>query len=214
MKNVKKNLTFLVFVAGMVYGQTTTTQSTPPLGLSATGNCSQLQQAATLTIRNSSSQPVLAYVIHVSKFCIERNELERHDFFFKDQAFLPGATFTKQLGVPGTESQTAQVSGAPLEATVLFVQFADGTTYGDQTVGKALLSQRQDVVTFLQQLQAASNDQQTFSSILSQQQTPSTSLWVVSQHLNMIMVDSGMQAVVADVNKRLQVAQQRQNIMN
>ena len=117
------------------------------------------------------------------------------------------------MKIHGKEIEGVEPQKAPLDARTLFVQFADGSKWGDPSVGDALLSQRTTVQDFLERLKGASGDSQAFLAILKEDQTPATSVWATREHLNLLLQQSDLKAVVNNVNERLAIAHQRQSFL-
>jgi hypothetical protein len=76
---------------------------------------------------NVTSQEILAYVVN---FTNPHYTILEHDYYFKPNGVLPGALEHMHNFDPNHQAQ------------VLWVQFVDGTEWGDHTVGQNLLNQR------------------------------------------------------------------------
>src|SRR5579885_3615609 len=156
-----KHLLTVALFSAVAFGQSA------PLSLVVTGDCNQTTVPGNLVITNNSNQTILAVVIRIDAYCFQRNELYVHDFFFKQVAFAPNMTVNHRLPTMGSEMKDLpSPPQLPLQATVLYVQFADGTTYGDTAYGKALRSQRPRVIDLLQQVQAASTSLAAVQNVL------------------------------------------------
>jgi hypothetical protein len=157
---------------------------------------------------------VLAYVIAVTNLCFPRHEIYRHDYFFKPVGFAADNTDQWELAPPGTEiSEMASPAKADFQGEVLFVQLADGSTWGSPDAGKELLAQRTEVEKFLKRLNDVAGDEKKFLQILGEKQPTQTSVSAVSGHLGMMEKEGGMQAVVSNVRQRLEIAQERHKLI-
>jgi hypothetical protein len=105
------------------------------------------EHAATFTInlRNVSTKEIIAVVAKVGTFYT----LE-HDHFYKPIGVLPGNVIEM-----GHVENLTLFSKLPLEMRVLFVEFADGSTWGDRQAGEDLLQRRRACGAFLTALQEA-----------------------------------------------------------
>jgi len=104
--------------------------------------------------RNNSSEGILAMVAVVSA-TDEHGKVKRchsnMDYAFKSGVLAPKeARFSCVLTDLYAEGAKAKITS--VEGAVRFVQFDDGTTWGDPDAGKALLAQRQQKLAFLQKL--------------------------------------------------------------
>ncbi len=76
---------------------------------------------------NVTSKEILAYVVNLSN---PHYTILEHDYYFKPHGVQPGALEHMHTFDPNHQAQ------------VLWVQFVDGTEWGDHTVGQNLLNQR------------------------------------------------------------------------
>jgi hypothetical protein len=127
---------------------------TPPIEPGA----SPLPCKAKLSFRNVSRKPIVVSVVnlHVEGECNSGWILtHEEDYFFSDHQFEPGAALTLEPTQRGLQPE--RVANDPertpeATAAVRFVQFADGSTWGDQDEGERVLIMRQEHLRNLNEL--------------------------------------------------------------
>jgi hypothetical protein len=95
--------------------------------------------------KNVTSKEILAYVIEFDS----THTRFSHDYYFKPQGLVPNAL--EDFERPPQSSQKAP----PIPMTggkVLYVQFVDGTEWGDHAVGEPLLNNRQPMERLISQM--------------------------------------------------------------
>ena len=137
----------------------------------------------------------------------------RHDHFFSSKDFAPGKT----IDFPGEDSSVSinpAMKGADPSLTytvkVGFIQFSDGSTWGDPRIGAELKMQRNDILAFYQSLLSSYNagDLQTFIAtantppVSRQHQQLSTAIGE-QKRLQMILAGNGVQGAVEFIKQRL-----------
>ena|ERR1700730_17896405 len=222
-----KLYTLLLLSAMGAFAQTTvqTEDMSPPgspVVFSGTASCSEwmngkeLRSRGTGSVkaRNVSSRQIVAIVAVTKTVCPHAMEdmLYQHDFFFKAHAFAQDLDLDIPLSInEGTDSYDLSAPANPpaSTATLLFVQFDDGSIVGDKEVALNMLGQRTSVQTFLTRLSTASGDKSAFLAILAEEQPPNTSVKDVSRNLNALQKQFGTEATVARVKEALQSAEDR-----
>lgn len=209
-----KKIVLLLLV--LAFASTAYSQLDGPIAISGSMDCTKPEKPGVVTIKNTSQQMVMAYVLAVTNLCFPRQELYRHDFFFKANGFGAGESDQWKLASPGSElkEMTAPLGPPNFEGKVLFVQLADGTTWGDADVGQKLFSQRADVLKFLNRLRDASGDEKKFLQILRGKHPSQTSVSAVAEHIRMMQGQGGTQAAIDNVNQRLRIAEDRGSLLH
>lgn len=121
--------------------------------------CSVASLQKNITMRNTGSRPIVAYVaslrVRTPNGNFEGGNYESDDTF--GALFMPGQSESWPSG-SGTEIRPQPADLKPAtpaaEAQVLFVQFDDGTAFGDRKAGDNLLFRRQQSLESLAQLDA------------------------------------------------------------
>jgi hypothetical protein len=165
--------------------------------------------------RNETSKNVLALVaiIRAAGFRGPGTEmLYRHDFFFKDHGLGPGDTFDipidSNLSMKPFNVTTLK---SHADAELLFLQFDDGSTWGDQTIAESLIAQRGDVEAYLHRLLLTYTDHGDKAFVAALQDAPKAgeSAFAVSQHLLTLYDQFGTPSTVDNVRARLKIASER-----
>jgi len=120
--------------------------------------------------------------------------------------------------VPTADSQesrfdaTAAPTPSHVDVEILFVQFEDGSTWGDSRVIGKLRVRRQKIESVLNRLASASDDQEfdsTLTAILSA--TPQDPVaYTTAYKIGMVRKNSGTESARASVRERLRVAGERE----
>lgn len=141
---------------------------------------------------NNSGKDIVALVVTID--IPAANVIVRHEHFFRtDPAISAG----------GTDSDP---SVGP--ATAQFVQFSDGTTWGElEPYGSALFKMRQGVIDFLNRLQSSSSDED-FAAILNKYDDQAAAM---QNSLKLMLKSDGVAAVRSGVASRLKIANDRKN---
>ena len=131
-----------------------------------------------VAIRNLSNKGILAYVAE-TKTTGERGQTEpcrsRADYAFKSSVLAPQEENPLPCPIELTDPMDPAKPGAKVTdvvSAVLFVQFEDGTTWGDTTIGKqVILDDRPKRLAFLKHLAETyyESGQDAFNAILNDQ---------------------------------------------
>jgi hypothetical protein len=167
----------------------TPTEANAPVSLygTLTGNTDsagshQFSCAAHLSITNVSNKPILLIVTE-SRARLKANgvvvatldQRDVNDYFLKSDLLAPQKTLTleSRLFPQRDSAETLKSLNSPsakvlADAWVVFVQFSDGSTWGNQTVGKDSLAARERAWRTLEVLNDAyqSKDEQKFMRVL------------------------------------------------
>jgi hypothetical protein len=101
-------------------------------------------------------------------------------------------------------------------AKVVFLQFEDGSVWGNAKVGEQLILERQEVLAFLKGLkQAYSADGSAgLERAMAKDQKRGTMLWSKLTSLRMLRSYSGVSAVAETIDQNLATAELRNKLMN
>ncbi|SRR6266851_3748419 len=146
---------------------------------------------------NTSTQEIIAVVIRSPAGGSGWSAVISHDFYFKQ-----GITPTEATAVDAHDDGRTYIS-----AELLFVQFADGSTWGDSTLAADLLARRKPQKDFLENVLLAyqSQGEQAFVDQLQQEKE----FRGLATHLLDIQKQSGTAAAVDVVKDRLAAANSR-----
>jgi hypothetical protein len=122
-------------------------------------------------VRNTSGRGILAFFAIIEPTDSRGHTVpcqSRADFIFKDSILAPQA---ERFACPMETSSDSNEPGATVVkavGAVLWVQFEDGSTWGDAETGKQILSVRSRKLTFLQKLVAeySDNGETSFNTML------------------------------------------------
>ncbi len=117
---MKKNILCLLFLLASAFAQN-------PLTVSQSDN--------SITLTNSGQKEIIAVLVTAS-VPLGRFDYS-HDYFAQAHGLAVGSTVTTKTPKP------------PTDIKVVFVQFADGTVYGDQTLMSAIAANRRQVASML-----------------------------------------------------------------
>src|SRR5581483_3704827 len=97
-------------------------------------------------------------------------------------------------------------------ATVVFLQFEDGSIWGDPKIGAQLTAQRVEVLAFLKWLKSAyaTDGPDGLEKALAKDQKPGTMAWGKLTGLRTIRAASGISAVAETIDQNLAIAESRQ----
>ena len=173
----------------------------------------------TISLENISGKNIVAFVSIFKLLAFRGPEDEiryAHDFFFKPKEWAAGEVDKMELpeSIHGPYHITSQPEQPSyLKAQLLFVQFDDGTTWGDQTVGDTLISQRAEVEEFTSKLLSIYSTQGEAGVVaeLEADHKGHGSVASVARTLNELRVTSGIQAVIERIKERSAVASHRRS---
>jgi hypothetical protein len=131
------------------------------------------------------------------------------DFYFGPDAWEPRATEVLEEHDPNTFVKPASL----IKVTTTFVQFADGSTWGDDADGKRLIAERQvdlDQLIKLAQLHDSAGKEEFASALMKEESGEFPVIW----HLKHTYEETGdTEAVMKEINLMLQHAKSREQQM-
>ena len=176
-----------------------------------------LRRSGSITLTNTSGKNIIAIVAQFKTNGFRESHAVNytHDFYFKPNTFQAGDSHSLDLGdhvygphvIPNMPDDPAAVTGQ-----LRFVQFDDGSTWGDATVASDILGYRQDVKDFLNHLlsiYASQGEAAMISEIEGDYSTRSIAVKSVADALKDMYSRTGITPVLADINGRLQIASGR-----
>jgi len=202
-----------------------TTGSNPPISLKGSVQLGKDKSTCIVTGHNlSKTKGLLAMVVDVFVTDSRGYPLPlryEHEAFFKLHGIGPDADFDVTGGAVDFPMGNEQINGVQVEprsditphaeAMARFVQYEDGTTWGDAQIGAALIAERAQVQTFLSNLLTTYSDKgaSALAAALSEPQPLGTTLHSMAEGLKVDMADSGPEALVIRIQKLLAAAQAR-----
>jgi hypothetical protein len=169
--------------------------------------------------RNISSKPILATVETLRVHYANGSEAEvgfEDDTFFHPVPVMPGEDieFSSVHPIPDTRPLTTQDSrSASCEVIVRWVQFADGTSFGDPAYAAHLFGLRSVILKELKRLHAVyqRDGLSQFSAQLQQRTNTAADGYV--GHLRMVQSRQGPQAAVDALEMHLDTAESRSGLL-
>lgn len=225
-----KKITFLLvtlLLAALSFAQEQKTDvaatdavSGQPLTFSGTIQCDEIVNGGNIAQKfngnisgkNVSGKEILLYVVRFDPVCFRQGiapQQYQHDWFFKEHGILDGESVPFPLELDSDhDGVNPNVAVSSLPATVLYVQFADGSEYGNHDAGMFNRNQRSEVEAYLRQLVAA--DQAGFVRLLNEKKDPQkSSIWAVNEHVKMLFQAQGWKDTQRVIRERLAVIQTR-----
>jgi hypothetical protein len=141
---------------GSVPGSPISLRGTITFGTSTVGDCS-------VTGHNNSNRMIVAYVFDLRAVLPDGQPYrytQRHDHFFKDEAMVnmaspyPNLDFDASLEC-GDAPFTVRTAQPQATIEVKFVQFDDGSTWGDDAAVQNVMLQRKETLEYMNLLKAA-----------------------------------------------------------
>jgi hypothetical protein len=150
-----KTIVTILLLVGSLFAQASiqdVSAAGSPLSLSGT--------AADILGLNVSQKEILLYVVAFK--AVNSGVSFRHDYYFKPNGVLPNTT--ENVGEISPKFAAAGLS----QASVQYVQFVDGSEWGDRTVGAPVLGNRQPILGLLSQVSVAydSGGESAFAKLL------------------------------------------------
>lgn len=174
-----------------------------------------------LSSRNLSPKPIMTIVevldVSYPDGTMVR-DIKQYDAFFQSELINPGFSYAHQ-----PHHQTAAVSNPDahesrephVEAKVIFVEFSDGTTFGDLSAAKPLLDLRQSLWQSLKDLVSVyeKGGDSAFSAALAKP-APAPEFEPVLDRLRAARASGGVPEQVARIRQMLRIANERSQIVN
>jgi hypothetical protein len=180
------------------------------------------QYTISAEMTNTSTKPIIAYEVSIDarpEFGGGLHHVGQADYFFKKNLELV-AGGREDISVPPgfTESMAFnkdKTQGVASSATfkVIFVQFADGTTFGHSTWGSTLSQARNQSLSRIQQIlstarSSPSSLQASLTTEVDRRENPGITRALMS-HVRDTLAKSGPDAAMAELNDFLNLADQR-----
>jgi hypothetical protein len=198
---IVKMIAAVILLAGTLFAQSPIQDVSvgSPLSLSGT--------SANVLGTNTASKDILAYVLVFQTATNPNKFTFRHDHYFKPTVLVAGTTDTV-IELPSVSHLDLS---APVKARVTYVQFVDGSTWGDAASGAPILLDRAE----LSQLLSRATDAYTkkgeagFLQLMNDtkqdpQQLPVTRN--MAGHMLSLQSQGGMAEVLVELNGRLSAA--------
>ena len=216
-----------LFTCSVLFAQTISISDDSPAGspVSITGTISFPDSShvdCSITGHNHASQSIIMSVVDLklTKPSGEPGEMGfQRDHFFKPGAIslpnsdflisLPDCEMGHELNVPRTPTT------AEAHARVIFLQFEDGSVWGDAKVGAQLTAQRPEVLAFLKSLKStySTDGPDGLEKAIAKDQKPGTKVWLSLAYLRMIRHDFGISAVAETIEQQLATAERRKALL-
>jgi hypothetical protein len=167
-------------------------------------------------VRNTSGKGILAFFAIIEPSDSRGQSVPCHsraDFVFKESVLAPQA---ERFACPMDTSTGPNEPGATVVkgvGAVLWVQFEDGTTWGDAASGKQILSARSQKLAFLQRLVTEYYDRgETSFNVMLNDQSLDPGIWAVA---GCLIEDAKSQRVPAInlAKNRLEAAQKWESLL-
>ena len=230
---MKKQLVLALFaLSASLFGQQTTLQLQDmvdgPLSTSGaislsetiTGTKAEMSYTDDLRITNVAHKPILMFLQLVEVTFSNgnrQNNRKEYDSFFASKLLTPSALFDYGPQNHGTVVIDISRGTTPVEPNctlrTLFVQFDDGTTFGNDKFAAHILDIRQSIWSALAGLYAVyqKSGDAAFVSALNDRAAYSPSVNGFLEMTRMIQKTKGTQAAVSEVHQKLNLAEERQN---
>jgi hypothetical protein len=167
----------------------------------------RFKEEGAVGVRNISGKTIIALAVIVKTALTEIRY--NHDFFFKDYGLAPGET----LGIPVGDGLTVTFDATNLreraDSELKFVQFDDGTTWGDNAVLESLKADRAGTELYLRGLLQAYADQGEKGLVSVLQTRPKGGAYNDYQRLIHLQKESGTAATLEAIRSRLKIAEER-----
>lgn len=221
-----KTVIIVAALQGILWAQSqsaTVPLTPPPPGLpvtfSGTLNCSEVingktrkdSETGNVGVLNSSQQEIIAIVVTVSTACFHgpiQPTVDRRDFLFKNIALAQGENIDVDLTFENSSRPYGVAMPSVLNAGLVFVQFKDGSTWGDKSALDEFMQERQEVEQLLNHL-AQAPDEATFLSILTEAKSVRSPAGSTARSIDMTQKQLGTAAAVSNVIARLRIADER-----
>jgi hypothetical protein len=163
-------------------------------------------------ITNVSQRNIMAVVVALTYHCIRaltNKDMYQHDFFFKKGGLTPGDTLPIPLeeGISGLSSVFPPPVPSFVTTKVVYVQYDDGTFWGDPNAKASMDLQRQEERAFYSQLASPPSEADFVAAMNAPK--PGTSEFPAAHPVKMAYSQSGFASALAIVNDRLTLANNR-----
>ena len=230
-------LLLLTMLAPFSFSQTQSVRdlspSNCPISVTGTVSFSAPHAPASIVAHNRTSKEVLALVATILITAPDGapvNTVLEHEYFFREDHITgSGADFeivSGHLDVPVSQSEYVLTPDGkktavkyppphPPEATLVFVQFEDGSSWGDEKAGQAMIAERPSVMAYLKKLLTANGESGDVgvTSVLNWEPPEGTSggsLRAIRHVLRQTKDQAGTQFMVDLVRQKIIAAEARQ----
>jgi hypothetical protein len=177
---------------------------------------------ADVAARNISSKTIMAVVASLDITDSQGHkvqEMESGDLFFKDNTLKPGDVLTLSYNQPSEYFVPLKYSSAQTtpsaESRTLFVQFEDGTTFGDEKYANRLMNSRQETWNALAHLNDVCTKQSQAACLAELQKTAELrSVDMYLQNLRRSEQQNGLEPTLEKIRATLKTAELRQQAIN
>lgn len=176
---------------------------------------SAITREGRIALKNTSGRQIVAVAVNFSLLAFQKpadSISYNHDWFFKHHGLAPGDTV--EIPIPMSVHGPHKTPPFPeepsyLNAELQFVEFDDGTSWGDPESAPVLLKGRQTVQAFLEELTNIylTQGETAFVKRIKDGQKGATAL--VASNLALLLEHSSAEIVLQDVKARLQTAAAR-----
>jgi len=215
-----------LLVSALVFGQkkaqtfevSDLSASDSPISFTGATKVLKTGTACVVTAHNNSSKSLLAMVATAdvtTRYERDQPVTFQYDGFFKETLIGPGLDFDVVDEGMYSAVEVRYVNGVPVEppppnflchanAKVLFIQFEDGSTWGDYQTGKDVMARRTTTIAWLGHLVDAydSGGEAAFAAALDEPESKRHQLKFEADYFKITVIDL--------VRKRLAAAQKRQ----
>jgi hypothetical protein len=173
------------------------------------------------TVKNISPKPIIALVATLRIGDDNATRVERqaqYEAFFHPTLVEPGQTISFSqdfLDRQIIESEELMSGSLSCDAMVRWIQFADGTTFGDANYAKQLLVNRKAILEALKHLRDvyASNGSEKFVEELQRRISPPVVDGYL-EHIRTVLQKEGTQSAIQTLEMHLEYAEQRAKLLS
>jgi hypothetical protein len=163
-----------------------------------------------VTLKNTSGKNILTYMATVTAVCpgsVTDKTVDVHDFYFKHQVFEVGDTQNIELNHMELGGTATGLADAYFKLDLRFIEYEDGTSWGDQTAVTELATRRRATEAFLGELTTDSDAD--FLTHITDSSLHGKPEWATAKALKMIYDQSGMASARQSAIDRLNTAKSR-----
>lgn len=215
-----------LFTCSILLAQTVTIldDSPPNSPVSITGTITfrdSLNVTCSIIGHNHSSKSIILSAVDLTftKPSGEPAELKfQRDHFFKPQTIsLPESDWLISSDCQtGTELDVPRKPATPeAHAKLVFLQYEDGSVWGNAKAGAQMMTERREVLAFLKSLKQAYSAEgpDGLARAVAKDQKPGTMLWSKLTALRMLRDYSGISAVAETIDQNLKTAELRNSLL-
>jgi hypothetical protein len=204
-----------IVLCGLASAQTLSTSNSPVkvLGKFTCTQSADVQEGHQLTrvtgvgpvsLQNVSSKRIIAFVVKIDASCgyIGTHKVYSHDMIYKAMAMPVGDMMA--LPVEVDEGRTGDVGfqSGTLSVVPQFIQFEDGSTWGDSSLGAPFGIARSDAYSWQANLRSISDDTE-FNAELNKPVDPASMVVFIQRSLQITRDQSGLATVRTTIDDRM-----------